>query len=90
MLRNYLQIAVRNLWRNKVFSGINIVGLAVGLASCLLLFMYITHELSYDDFQQKADRIVRVTMEYSMEGGWQKYPRREPKWLRNLVGSFRR
>ncbi|MFD2935891.1 ABC transporter permease [Spirosoma flavum] len=74
MLRNYIKIAFRNLWRNKVFSGINVIGLSVGLASCLLLFMYITHELSYDDFQQKADRIVRVTMEYSMEGRVAKIP----------------
>lgn len=68
MLINYFKIAYRSLWRNKVFSGINIIGLSVGLSSCLLLFMYITHELSYDDFQRQADRIVRVTMEYSMEG----------------------
>ncbi|MGA0559788.1 ABC transporter permease [Larkinella sp. VNQ87] len=68
MLRNYFKIAFRNLWRNKVFSGINVFGLAVGLASCLLLFIYIAHELSYDAFHQKADRIVRVVMEYSMEG----------------------
>lgn len=74
MLRNYLKIALRNLWRSKVFSSINVIGLSVGLASCLLLFMYITHELSYDDFQQKADRIVRVTMEYSMEGRAAKIP----------------
>ena len=74
MLRNYLKIAFRNLWRNKVFAGINVVGLSVGLASCLLLFLYIVHELSYDDFQQKADRIVRVTMEYSMEGRVAKIP----------------
>jgi putative ABC transport system permease protein len=74
MLRNYLKIAFRNLWRNKVFSGINVIGLSVGLASCLLLFVYIAHELSYDDFQRKADRIVRVTMEYSMEGRVNKIP----------------
>ncbi|RRA99782.1 ABC transporter permease [Larkinella rosea] len=74
MLRNYVKIAFRNLWRNKVFSGINVFGLAVGLASCLLLFLYISHELSYDDFQQKADRTVRVVMEYSMEGQVTKAP----------------
>ncbi|GAB3316742.1 ABC transporter permease [Larkinella ripae] len=68
MLRNYLKITFRNLWRNKVFSGINVFGLAVGLASCLLLFLYISHELSYDTFHQRADRIVRVVMEYGMEG----------------------
>lgn len=74
MLTNYLKTAYRNLLRNKVFSGINVIGLTVGLASCLLLFMYITHELSYDDFQKKADRLVRVTMEYSMEGHVDKVP----------------
>ncbi|MBD2757031.1 ABC transporter permease [Spirosoma validum] len=74
MLTNYLKIAYRNLWRNKIFSGINVIGLSVGLASCLLLFMYISHELSYDDFQQKADRLVRVTMEYSMDGQVAKIP----------------
>ncbi|HEY0109097.1 MAG TPA: ABC transporter permease, partial [Fibrella sp.] len=74
MLTNYFKIAFRNLWRNKVFSSINVVGLSVGLASCLLLFVYIAHELSYDDFQQKANRLVRVTMEYSMEGKAVKIP----------------
>ena len=74
MLRNYLKIAWRNLWRNKAFSSINVIGLSVGLASCLLLFMYITHELSYDEFQRKADRVVRVTMEYSMDGRVAKIP----------------
>ena len=57
-----------------MFSGINVIGLSVGLASCLLLFLYIAHELSYDDFQRKADRIVRVTMEYSMDGKVAKVP----------------
>ncbi len=74
MLTNYLKIAFRNLRRSKAFSLINVFGLAVGLASCLLLFMYVSHELSYDDFQEKADRIVRVTMEYSMGGNVGKAP----------------
>ncbi|MCX6214308.1 ABC transporter permease [Spirosoma sp.] len=88
MLTNYLRIAIRNLWRNKVFSGINIVGLAVGLASCLLLFMYITHELSYDDFQKKADRVVRVTMEYSMEGRVAKIPQTGTKVVKEFGRQF--
>ncbi|GAB3799018.1 ABC transporter permease [Spirosoma humi] len=88
MIRNYLQIALRNLWRNKGFSSINIVGLAVGLASCLLLFTYITHELSYDDFQQKADRTVRVTMEYSMEGKVSKIPQTGTKVVKEFGRQF--
>ncbi len=60
MIKNYFKIAFRNLWNNKGFSAINIVGLAVGLATCLLMLFYVTDELSYDKFNEKADRIYRV------------------------------
>ncbi|GAB3916283.1 ABC transporter permease [Larkinella terrae] len=63
MLSNYLKIALRNLWRNKFYTGLNVVGLAVGLAACLLMALYVNHEFSYDGFHTKADRIVRVTTE---------------------------
>ena len=69
MLKSYLTIALRNLWKNKTTSFINIFGLAIGLSSCLLIGIYIQHELSYDNFQLKADRIARVIMEYSFNGG---------------------
>ena len=64
MFRNYLKTAFRNLGKNKLYSGINIIGLTVGLAACLLIGVFINHELSYDKFNTNADRIVRVTMEY--------------------------
>ncbi|RRA99777.1 ABC transporter permease [Larkinella rosea] len=60
MLTNYFKIAFRNLIRHKVFSGINIVGLAIGIAACLLILQYVDFELSYDRFHTKADRIYRV------------------------------
>ena len=60
MIKNYLKIAFRNLWSNKGFSAINIAGLAIGLATCLLMLFYVTDELSYDKFNEKADRIYRV------------------------------
>jgi putative ABC transport system permease protein len=60
MIRNYLKIAFRNLWRHKSFSLINIVGLAIGLTASVLMFMYVKFELSYDDFNTKADQIYRV------------------------------
>lgn len=60
MFKNYLVIAFRNLWRNKAYSLINIFGLAIGLASTILLLLYIIHELSYDSYHQKKDRIYRV------------------------------
>ena len=68
MFRNYLKTSFRNLRKNKLYSTINIFGLAIGLASCLLIGIYITNELSYDKFNVNADRIVRATMEYSQAG----------------------
>jgi putative ABC transport system permease protein len=61
MLRNYFKIALRSLWRHKLYSSINIIGLAVGLAACLLMSLYVRHELTYDGFHTNADRIVRIT-----------------------------
>jgi putative ABC transport system permease protein len=60
MIRNYLKIAFRNLWRHKAFSFINIMGLTVGMSACFLIFLYIQFELSYDSFHEKKDRIYRV------------------------------
>jgi len=60
MIKNYFKIAFRNLWKNKGFSAINIVGLAIGLATCLMMLFYVADELSYDKFNTKADRIYRV------------------------------
>ena len=68
MIKNYLKTAFRNLGKNKLYSGINIIGLTAGLAACLLIGVFIIHELSYDKFNTNADKIVRVTMEYSKAG----------------------
>ena len=68
MFKNYLKTALRNLRKNKLYSAINIFGLTVGLAACLLIGVYINHELSYDKFNVNANRIVRATMEYSQAG----------------------
>lgn len=65
MFRNYLKTAIRNLWRNKTATGINLLGLTTGLTCCLLIGLYMQHELSYDDFQSKGKRIARVIMEYT-------------------------
>jgi putative ABC transport system permease protein len=60
MLRNYLVIAWRNIRKNKVFSLINILGLSIGIAACLLIAQYVMHELSYDNYHSKKDRIFRM------------------------------
>ena len=61
MFKNYFKIALRNLQRNKVFSFINIVGLALGLACAMLIILYVKDEASYDRFQKNVKNIYRVT-----------------------------
>ncbi|MDX5422439.1 MAG: ABC transporter permease [Hymenobacteraceae bacterium] len=73
MLKNYLKIAVRNLMRNKVYSAINIIGLAIGVASCILIFLYVQDELSYESHFSKSDRIVRVVGTITFEGQQDKF-----------------
>lgn len=68
MIKHYFTIAWRNLWKSKVFSLINIAGLAIGLTCCLLMVLYVKNELSYDNFEKKGDRIVRMIMEYNFNG----------------------
>src|ERR1700712_3665212 len=60
MVKNYFKIAWRNIIRHKAYSGINILGLAIGIASCLLILQYVSFELSYENFQTNKDRIYRV------------------------------
>ncbi|HYO21053.1 MAG TPA: ABC transporter permease, partial [Flavisolibacter sp.] len=68
MVKHYFRIAWRNLVKNKAFSTINVIGLAIGLTCCLFMTLYIRHELSYDDFQPNRDRVARMIMEYSFSG----------------------
>lgn len=68
MLRNYLKIALRNLWRNKTYSAINLAGLALGLASCLLITFYVIDELSFDRFYGNADRVFRLNADIRFGG----------------------
>jgi putative ABC transport system permease protein len=68
MFTNYLKIAVRNLWKNKTFSAINIIGLAVGLATYLLILFYVADELSYDRYNKNAQRIYRVDGDIQFAG----------------------
>ncbi|WP_428654471.1 ABC transporter permease [Runella sp.] len=69
MLRNYFKIAYRNLVKNKVYSFINIFGLAIGIATCLVISLFVKDELSYDRFNEKADRIVRIVFKANINGG---------------------
>ena len=64
MLESYLKIAWRNIVGNPLFSAINIVGLGIGLACCIIITLFVRHELSYDKHWSDADRIHRVTRDF--------------------------
>jgi putative ABC transport system permease protein len=63
MFKNNLKIAFRSLWKHRVYSGINLLGLAVGMSAGLLIFLYVSFERNFDCFNDKADRIYRVIMD---------------------------
>jgi putative ABC transport system permease protein len=74
MFKNYLKTAVRNLARNKIFSAINVFGLAIGLTCCMLIGVYVYDELSYDTYAGKAKQIYRVGIYSTGNGTTETYP----------------
>lgn len=68
MLKNYFLICFRNIRKNKVYSFLNIFGLAIGIASCMLILQYVSFESSYDQFQSNKDQIFRVDSRYFQKG----------------------
>ena len=68
MWKKYFTLALRNLLRSKTFSAINILGLAIGIATCVVILLFVKSELGYDGFHEKADRIVRVVFRGSVQG----------------------
>ncbi len=69
MIKNYFKTAWRNILKNKVFSIINLLGLSIGISVCFVILLFVQDELSYDRFNVKADRIVRVLFQANMNGG---------------------
>ena len=68
MLKSYLKIALRSLIKNKTYSFINIIGLSVGVAVSLIIFLYVVHEYSYDKFHAKGDNIYRILCKINYGG----------------------
>ncbi|MEP2026842.1 ABC transporter permease, partial [Reichenbachiella sp.] len=75
MIKNYILVAMRGLKKTKVFASINIIGLALGLASCFLIFSFVKKELTFDQFHSKAENIYRVTNRFER-------PNRTNLWAR--------
>lgn len=68
MLKNYFKIAFRNFRRNKSYSAINIFGLAMGLATCLMITLFVLDELSYDRYNKNADQVYRINTDIKLNG----------------------
>ncbi|WP_242916909.1 ABC transporter permease [Pontibacter liquoris] len=88
MVQHYLKSTWRNLTRNKVYTAINVFGLAMGVASCLLIFMYLQHELSYDKAFTKHDRIYRVVNNLVVEGEVEKASVTHAALAPNLAADY--
>ena len=86
MLKNYLLVAIRAIRRNRVFAGINILGLAMGMSVCFLILLFVHHELSYDTFHSKADRVYRL--KYMSEDGDLNMARVPPVMARHIPDYF--
>ena len=74
MIKNYLTVAIRNIARNKTFSAINILGLAIGMACCILILLYVQDDLSYDRHHEHAHRIYRLAIKAKIDGVMRQAP----------------
>lgn len=88
MFTNYFKTTIRNLWRNKTFSAINIFGLAIGIATCLIIMLFVQNELSYDRFNEKADQIVRVIFKGTIQGEQMKEANVMPPVAQTLKADY--
>ena len=80
MLKNYFRVAWRNLMKDKVFSFINIIGLTIGIAVCMMIFIFVMNEFSFDKFHKNGDRIFRVIRGFEDNGS--------EKWVSYLSGPY--
>ena len=88
MLKNYFKIALRNLFRNKLYSLINLTGLAIGLAACLMIWLWVQDELSYDRFHTNAERIYRVERKFDFRDMHGQAPITSPPYGAALVSDY--
>jgi putative ABC transport system permease protein len=89
MFRSFVQLSIRNLFRkNRLFTLINVAGLAIGLASLLLISLFIYDEYSFDRYNKNADRIYRIVLDFSGEGNTINWARSSAPIGKHLVGAY--
>lgn len=88
MFRNYLIVGIRNLLRHKGYSSINVLGLAIGIACCILILLYVQDELSYDRYHEKSDRIYRLVESATIAGRPIEAAVTPPPWAPVMAEEF--
>ncbi|MXZ74669.1 MAG: FtsX-like permease family protein [Gemmatimonadetes bacterium] len=88
MIRNYITTAIRNLLKHKGYSLVNVIGLALGLAGCILMLLYIRYETSYDDFHLKKDRLYRIEVNHLHDGRENKFTTTPSAWGPVLLADY--
>lgn len=88
MIQNYFKIAWRNLWKNRLYSLINLLGLAIGIGCCALIYLYVSRELSYDAYNEKADRIFRMTTVAYHKDKTDRFAPTSPIMAQKLLDNF--
>src|SRR5258708_24448639 len=88
MIKNYIKIAWRNLLANKGYSAINIIGLSIGLAVCLLILLYIFDETSYDKHHNDADQLYRINTSFKSKVDQSKMASANPLVAHGLLTDF--
>lgn len=88
MLKNYILVALRNLWRHRGYTLINILGLTVGLASTIFILLYVINEMTYDRFHEKSDQIHRVWISGSMPATEMRHAVTSPPMAEALLNDY--
>lgn len=88
MFKNYVKVAFVNLRKHKAYSFINILGMAIGIACCILITTYVFHELSYDKYHENANRIYRLRIDLKISGDHLNLPKSSPPMAEYLVTNY--
>ena len=88
MLRNYILVALRNLWRQKGYTLINIFGLTLGIASSIFILLYVINELTYDKFHDKSEQIYRVWISGSMPATEMRHAVTSPPMAEAMLNDY--
>ena len=88
MFRNHLKVACRNFVRHKLYSFINVFGLAIGLSICMIITLWVLREMSYDRFHEKTDRIYRIERELFRDNLYSRWPITGGRYKQALIDDF--